>query len=211
VVVALQAAILFFGSGRPGWAAGWAFLAAYVGMIALTRFVVRNPELFAERAQIRKDAKAWDKVLSTLLAVGGLGVVLVAALDVRFGWSEPPFKAAQAAGFVALVLGFGLGTWAMASNRFFSALVRIQTDRGHTVATGGPYRFVRHPGYVGFLVGNVATAVLLGSRWALVPAALTAVLLVARTALEDRTLQDELPGYRAYAARVRYRLLPGVW
>jgi protein-S-isoprenylcysteine O-methyltransferase Ste14 len=99
----------------------------------------------------------------------------------------------------------------MASNRFFSSVVRIQADRGHTVATGGPYRFVRHPGYAGFIAGSFGAALLLGSRWALLPALLSAVLLVVRTVLEDRTLRAELPGYAEYAARVRHRLLPHVW
>jgi protein-S-isoprenylcysteine O-methyltransferase Ste14 len=210
-IVVLQGAILFVGSGRMGWAAGWVYLATYVAMIALTRLVVRDPELFAERARMPKDAKAWDKVLSTAAGLAGLAVVLVAAIEVRFGWSEPLPVPIQAAGFAAFVLGFGFAIWAMASNRYFSAVVRIQVDRGHTVAAGGPYAFVRHPAYVGFLVGNLATALLLGSRWALVPVALTGLLIVARTALEDRTLRNELKGYADYAARVRYRLLPGVW
>jgi protein-S-isoprenylcysteine O-methyltransferase Ste14 len=99
----------------------------------------------------------------------------------------------------------------MASNRFFSSVVRIQTDRGHTVATGGPYRFVRHPGYVGMMVSALGTTILLGSLWAFIPATLLIGLIIFRTALEDRTLQNELEGYKEYAARVRYRLLPGVW
>lgn len=209
--VIVQAAILLLGSGRPGWPRAWVYLTSYVGLIALTRAVVRNPELFAERAQVKKDTKTWDKVISVLFGIFGLGLLVVAALDVRFAWSEPLSTAVAGAGFSIFILGFGLSTWAMASNRFFASFVRIQVDRGHTVATGGPYRFVRHPGYVGFIVGAFATALLLGSRLALVPAALSAAVTVVRTALEDRTLLDELPGYRDYAARVRYRLLPRVW
>jgi protein-S-isoprenylcysteine O-methyltransferase Ste14 len=110
-----------------------------------------------------------------------------------------------------MLLSQGLFTWAMVSNPFFSTMVRIQTDRGQTVATGGPYRWVRHPGYVGYILSAVSTALLLGSLWALVPAVLTGVLLVVRTALEDRTLLEELEGYEEYARQVRYRLVPGVW
>jgi len=109
------------------------------------------------------------------------------------------------------VLGQGLFTWGMVSNKFFSTAVRIQTDRDHTVASGGPYRYVRHPGYVGYITASFATALALGSLWALIPAGLTMCLLVVRTALEDQTLQDELDGYKEYAQQVRYRLLPGVW
>ena len=209
--VAVQAAVLLGGSGRPSWTRAWVYLAGYVGLIALTAAVVRNPELFAERARVRKDAKTWDKLLSVFFGIFGLGLLAVAALDLRFGWSPPMSTAVAAAGLASFVAGFGLSTWAMASNRFFSSVVRIQADRGHTVATGGPYRFVRHPGYIGFIVGAFGTALLLGSRWALVPAALAGALVVVRTVLEDRTLRVELPGYADYAARVRYRLLPRVW
>jgi protein-S-isoprenylcysteine O-methyltransferase Ste14 len=102
-------------------------------------------------------------------------------------------------------------TWSMAANAFFAQTVRIQEDRGHTVATGGPYRYVRHPGYVGGILFQVATPLILGSVWALIPAGLTVCLTIIRTALEDRTLLEELDGYKEYAGRVRYRLLPGVW
>jgi protein-S-isoprenylcysteine O-methyltransferase Ste14 len=102
-------------------------------------------------------------------------------------------------------------TWAMVTNRFFSSIVRIQRDRGHIVCDGGPYRWVRHPGYAGGALAALATPLALGSWWAFVPAVLTILLTAWRTALEDRTLQQELPGYAAYTQRTRYRLLPGVW
>jgi protein-S-isoprenylcysteine O-methyltransferase Ste14 len=209
--ILLQAAILFLGSGRPGWMLAWVYLVSYVGLIATTRLVVRDPELFAERARVGKDTKDWDKVLSTLFSLFGLVMLVVAALDERFGWSPPASIALAALGFVAFLLGFGLSVWAMAANRFFSTFVRIQSDRGHTVATGGPYRFVRHPGYAGFILGGLGTPLLLGSLWALVPAALSCVVILVRTVLEDRTLLEELPGYGDYAARVPRRLVPGVW
>jgi protein-S-isoprenylcysteine O-methyltransferase Ste14 len=211
VYVLVQAAILFLVSGRPGWTNAWVYLGCYVGLIALTALVVRDPELFAERARIRRDVKWWDKVIGVLFGIFGLGLLAVAALEARLAWSPPMPTALALAGLIVFVLGFGLSTWAMAANRFFSSQVRIQIERGHTVATGGPYRFVRHPGYVGFIVGALGSALLLGSRWALLPAALSAALVVVRTALEDRTLRAELPGYPDYAARVQYRLVPRVW
>jgi protein-S-isoprenylcysteine O-methyltransferase Ste14 len=211
VFILLQAAILFFGSGRPGWTAAWVYLVSYVALIALTRVVVHDPELFAERAQMRKGVKGWDKWLSAVFSVLGLGALVVAALDARFAWSPSMSTAPAAVGLALFFLGFGLSVWAMAANRFFSTFVRIQADRGHTVATGGPYRFVRHPGYAGFIVGGLGIPLLLGSLWALVPAALSGAAVSVRTALEDRTLLRELPGYGDYAARVRYRLLPGMW
>ncbi len=109
------------------------------------------------------------------------------------------------------MLGFAIFSWAMASNAFFSTVVRVLADRGHTVCSTGPYRFVRHPGYVGAIAQSFSAPLLLGSLWALIPAGLAALFLIVRTALEDRTLHAELDGYRGYAARVRYRLLPGVW
>jgi protein-S-isoprenylcysteine O-methyltransferase Ste14 len=108
-------------------------------------------------------------------------------------------------------VGYALFLWAMASNAFFAEGVRIQTDRGHTVSTGGPYRYVRHPAYTGAIISLVAAPLLLGSPWALIPAVAAAALYVARTYMEDKTLMEELPGYKEYARQTRYRLLPGVW
>ena len=119
--------------------------------------------------------------------------------------------AVHLAGLVISLLGFGVFLWAMAANAFFAEGVRIQEERGHTVATGGPYRLVRHPGYVGAILSMGATPFLLGSWWALVPAGLGVGGYLLRTALEDRTLQEELPGYREYTHQTRYRLLPGIW
>jgi protein-S-isoprenylcysteine O-methyltransferase Ste14 len=99
----------------------------------------------------------------------------------------------------------------MATNAFLSTRVRIQEDRGHRVVTTGPYRMVRHPMYAATIIGFAGVSLLLGSWWAFVPGAVCTVLFIIRTALEDRTLQAELPGYKDYAARTRYRLLPGVW
>ena len=213
VFILIQAAILFGASGRLNWRAAWAYLGVYVGMIAVNAVVLlpRDPELIAERGQIKEGAKGWDKALSLVYAICGLGVLAVAGLDVRFEWSPQIPTGLQWVGLGILMLGWGLASWAMASNRFFSSVVRIQRDRGHTVVTHGPYQFVRHPGYVGGIISAFATALMLGSWWAFVPAGLLVCVVVVRTALEDRTLQDELEGYEEYAGQVRYRLLPGVW
>jgi protein-S-isoprenylcysteine O-methyltransferase Ste14 len=145
--------------------------------------------------------------------VGVLSLVkyVVAGLDFRFGWSTGIMPALQFAALVVAVGGYALGTWAMAVNAYFSLVVRIQHDRGQKVVSDGPYRWVRHPGYVGTILFELAAPLLLGSWWALVPGVISALLLVVRTALEDRTLQQELDGYKQYAGEVRYRLLPGVW
>ena len=140
-----------------------------------------------------------------------MGSWVVASLDRRFGWTGALPVGVHLAGLAVTLLGYGVFLWALRSNAFFAEGVRIQTERGHRVATQGPYRRVRHPGYAGAILSIVATPLLLGSPWALIPAAIACALYVVRTRLEDATLIDELPGYREYAQQVPYRLLPGIW
>jgi protein-S-isoprenylcysteine O-methyltransferase Ste14 len=206
-------AILFISAGRLDWMAAWACIGVGIGILAINGLVVlpRNPEMIAERGQVKEGAKGWDKLLGVLIGVPTLVALIGAGLDQRFGWSPPLAVAIHLVGLALVALGQGLFSWAMASNKFFSTVVRIQMERGHTVATGGPYRYVRHPGYVGMIITMLATPLALGSLWALIPEGIGALGLLVRTALEDRTLLEELDGYRDYAARVRYRLLPGVW
>ena len=172
-----------------------------------------NPELLAERQKgsLDEGVKSWDKWITMLSGVLMVLSWIIAGLDFRWGWSPPLPLAIHLAGLLFTLLGYGLFMWAMASNAFFSEGVRIQTERGHTVASGGPYAIVRHPGYVGVIVAHLATPFLLGSLWALIPSVLLAALFVLRTSLEDKTLTAELPGYAAYTQETRYRLLPGVW
>ena len=174
----------------------------------------RHPGLTAERQNIEniQNAKAWDKVLAPLMAVSiSFPMVIVAGLDHRYGWS-PEFPLwLIVLGFILISLGYAFAAWALAENRFFSSVVRIQTDRGHVVCDSGPYRFVRHPGYAGNILALFGIVLALGSVWTLIPAAVASIVAVIRTVLEDQTLQEELPGYRDYARRVRYRLIPGIY
>jgi protein-S-isoprenylcysteine O-methyltransferase Ste14 len=216
VFVFVVPGLLFLAAGTVNWPTAWAYLAINIAFTFGSRFVVlrRNPELLAERARYMEGegAKSWDKTLVPLVAQwGSMLMLIVAGLNRRFGWQPAIPVEIQVVALVVLVLGSAFATWAMAVNRFFSAVVRIQKDRGHTVVTAGPYQFVRHPGYAGGIVAQFATPLALGAPWALIPAVLTAGLTVLRTALEDRTLQEELDGYKEYAQRVRYRLLPGIW
>ena len=214
VQFAIILAILFISSGRLDWGMAWAYIGVSVFILAINVLVVlpKNPEMIAERGRVVEGAKRWDKVLGIIISIPTLGELIVAGLDHRFGWSSPLPLWIHLVGLALFGLGQGgLFTWAMASNKFFSTTVRIQMDRGHAVATAGPYQYVRHPGYVGMILSWIGVAPALGSVWALIPAGVAACLLVVRTALEDRTLQQELDGYREYAGRVRYRLLPGVW
>lgn len=207
-------AMLFGIVGRWDWWNGWAMSAIYLLWSAGTAILILpvNPRLLAERARPQAGGKKWDIVMVSLMGIFVLITYLLACFDVRFGWSPPFPLPAQIVGVIVAAFGYDvLLVWSMVANAFFTAIVRIQSERWHAVATGGPYRFVRHPGYVGAILFHLATPFMLNSRWALIPAILTALVFVVRTALEDRTLQEELPGYKEYTEHVRYRLLPGIW
>ncbi len=206
----------FLAAGRLDWWAAWALIAVTLALSAVSRIIParRNPDLLAERARFAEveGVKSWDRVLMPLMAlVIPLLTWVVAGLNVRFGWLPAVSPAVQALGFLLVLAGGILATWAMVENRFFSAVVRIQQERGHEVISSGPYRLVRHPAYAGGLAAGIGTGLALGSVWALIPGALMAALTVVRTALEDRTLRAELPGYEDYTRRTRHRLLPGIW
>ena len=210
----ILAAILFLSSGRLDWWMAWLYLGIFVVGIGInTFFLMRTrPELIAERAARGEDTKGWDKIVGGLYGLfSALLLPLVAGLDMRFDWPPPIPLGIQVIGLLLTIVGFGFASWAMISNAYFAGTVRIQKERGHAVCDTGPYRLVRHPGYSGWMLGLVAMSLMLGSLWALIPAALAIITLIIRTAFEDRTLQTELPGYADYAQHTRYRLLPGIW
>jgi protein-S-isoprenylcysteine O-methyltransferase Ste14 len=211
--VLFVAASLFIPAHRLDWVLGWTLVGRYAVWVTANALILipRCPDLLAERASRRQGAKTWDTVILSVIGLITVAKHVTAGLDVRFGWTGSMPPALQIAALVVAASGYALGTWAMAANAFFSCVVRIQDDRAHTVATGGPYRIVRHPGYAGVIAFELATPIMLGSLWALIAGGLAALLTVVRTALEDRALHEELDGYRDYAARTRYRLLPGVW
>ncbi len=214
VLLPILAALLFIPAGRLDWLMAWILLGVYLaGLFATSLLAARiDPGLARERRKAPEGAKSWDKILINLSNLIFFLVMLpLAGLDRRFGWSLQVHLAVQIIALGVFVLGYALVGWAMASNCFFSAIVRIQDDRGHAVASGGPYRYVRHPGYVGMITMLLVAPLVLGSLWALLPAGLTTLLYVVRTAMEDKTLHEELTGYAEYAQRVHYRLLPGIW
>ncbi len=213
VYVLIMAAILFVSAGRLDWVMGWVYMAVYAGVILVSVLAVPlEMDLAEERTQIKEDVKGWDKIIATVLSIlTPLGLLILAGLDQRFGLSPPIPLAVQIVALVIAALGYLLGTWAAASNRFYARYVRIQKERGHSVATGGPYRYIRHPGYAGVSLFYIATALALSSSWTLVLSGLMVVLMIVRTLLEDKVLQEELQGYKEYTAQVRYRLLPGIW
>ncbi|MCG8352743.1 MAG: isoprenylcysteine carboxylmethyltransferase family protein [Chloroflexales bacterium] len=213
LTIALQAAIVFLAAGRFDWIWAWVFLGVgLLGIAVNSMFLLRyNPAIVSERAR-SEGMRDWDKVVGGLWAIMYfVGVLLVAGLDQRLGWTAPFPLVYHIVGAMALILGGALFSWALISNAYFATIARIQEDRGQTVCTSGPYRFVRHPGYIGAIVQSLGVPLMLGSLWAFIPGGLAALLIIARTALEDRMLQAELGGYKDYTQRVRYRLLPGVW
>lgn len=208
--------ILLVCGGELGWWQAWVHGVLLFGSGIGGRFLAekRHPGILVERATAEKtlNAKPWDKVLSPLMAISlTFPVVIVAGLDHRFGWT-PSFPTwLNILGLVLVALGYAFAAWALVENRFFSSTVHIQTERGHSVCDSGPYRVVRHPGYAGNLLALPGIVMALGSSWTLIPAAAALVIAVIRTSLEDETLHEELPGYRDYARRVRYRLFPGIY
>jgi len=208
--------VLFIAAGRLDWVWGWVYVGIVVFFTLISRIAVirTNPDLIAERARSldREDVKGWDRlILFFLLLIGPLAMMIVAGLDERFGWSPQILLTPRLVALAVMVLGYIVSTWAMAVNRYYSAVVRIQKDRDQTVVTDGPYRFVRHPSYAAGNVASLMIPILLGSLWAFIPCGLGVLLTIIRTALEDKTLLEELDGYAEYAQQVRYRLLPGVW
>lgn len=202
-------------SWRWHWWEAWVYAGVSIGGFVVSRALAarRHPDLLAERARFlqHEDAKTWDKALAPLVGLGGGAIPLVVGLDGLFGWSSPFTTPLKILALVMILAGYSLGTYALIENRFFSGMVRIQTERGHQVVSNGPYRWIRHPGYVGALLTYWFTPLFLDSLWAFIPVAFITIVLIIRTHWEDRTLQNELAGYREYALRVRYRLIPGVW
>jgi protein-S-isoprenylcysteine O-methyltransferase Ste14 len=214
-VVALVAALagyVFVTARRLDWTLGW----IYLGMVAvalavnLACLLQWNSVLIERRMRIGKWAKTWDKVWAVLFTLAVIAIIVVVKIEAQDGASKAPGPA-WLLGLAFFVPGWALITWSMVVNPFFEKTVRIQTDQGHHVIDKGPYAFVRHPGYTGMVGWTLSTPLLLASYWAFIPALLAVATLVMRTALEDRTLKAELPGYGDYADRVRFRLIPGIW
>jgi protein-S-isoprenylcysteine O-methyltransferase Ste14 len=202
-------------SWRWDWWEAWVYAIICILGFALSRVLAarQHPDLLAERARFMRteNAESWDRLLAPLVGLGGALIPLVAGLNALFDGSSTFSLPVKIVSLVIILAGFALGSYALIKNRYFSGMVRIQADRGHQVVSSGPYRWIRHPGYAGALLTYVATPVFLDTPWAFLPVVFLSIVLVIRTELEDRTLQDRLEGYCDYARRVRYRLLPRVW
>jgi protein-S-isoprenylcysteine O-methyltransferase Ste14 len=212
MVVALTAMLLLLG-GRINYLQAWIFgLVNLALIVAVAGLLAGMADTIRERMKPARDAKAWDKVLMAVFFPLTTSVIIVAALDGgRFHWSGPPPLAVYPAAYLVYVASAYLHLWAIGTNDHYTSTVAIRPGEGHRVVDSGPYAYVRHPGYTGIIFMEVCISVVLGSYLALVPAGLVAVLLVARTSLEDKALRRELPGYDEYARRVSWRLLPYIW
>jgi protein-S-isoprenylcysteine O-methyltransferase Ste14 len=204
-----------FVSLRWSWWEAWVY-----GLLSILSFVVsrllvarRHPDLIAERSRYmqHEDAQPWDKRLAPLMGLAGILILLTVGLDELLEWSPSFNMPVKIVALVLMLAGYTLTSYALVENRFFSGMVRLQTDRGQKVVSSGPYHWIRHPGYAGALLVYLVTPLFLDSALAYLPVLLTTGFYVLRTSLEDSFLQEELDGYHEYAKRVRYRLLPGIW
>jgi len=213
VWVVLQPVVLFASAGRTDIPRVWLLLAVSLGCLFVGGLVVVwvSPEIINQRGEKKRGTKWWDKVFLLAYACTAVSLVVVTGLDVgRFNGPGMGGRVA-ALGVVMHVCAAALFAWAMATNPHFEMTVRLQTERGHRVITTGPYRIVRHPGYVAGALLSVSVPLIVGSAYGLIPASVMVLLYLVRTELEDRTLRRELDGYQAYADKVRYRALPFAW
>jgi len=200
-------------AGRITYWQGWVYGAVTVLVVSIQSILFADrTDLVKERLKPGPGTKWWDKVFWALYVPTFLAVVVIASLDAgRFQWTTQLPVFVYIISYIVHISSHFMNLWAMWTNRFFSSAVRIQTDRDQEVVQNGPYRFVRHPGYVGGILMAISSSLVLGSLWGLIPAGVVMILLIIRTYLEDITLQKELPGYADYTKKVRYRLLPGTW
>lgn len=208
--IILIALILLVSAGRIEWIYAWVYIVASVLVIIANAFIF-PPQLISERGRKKENVEKGDRLISGLIIFPWLAIYIVSGLDTRFGWSHELALWIHITGLIIFISGNALVSWAMISNIYFSTAVRIQYDRGHTVSSGGPYRYIRHPGYLGMIIYHLSTPIILGSLWALIPAGATVILFIIRTVFEDTTLKNKLEGYKEYTERIKYRLLQGIW
>jgi protein-S-isoprenylcysteine O-methyltransferase Ste14 len=208
-------ALLFLSAGTLRWPAAWVLQAELGGIgVALGWWLWRHdPALFRERLSVafQPAQKRWDKaVVAAMFILWGSWLVLMGFDAVRFRWSYAPLWV-QTVGALLIALQAYVTYSAFRENSFAAPFVKIQTERGHRVVSTGPYAYVRHPMYAGFLLMLIGVPMLLGSWYGLAAAFVIAAMLAVRAVLEERELASALPDYRGYTARVRYRLIPGIW
>jgi len=205
--------VTFLAAGRLDYWEGWVFNGLNILFVVLTFVLLLDrKDLIKERLKPGKGMKQWDLVYYLVSTPWFFVMFIISVLDGgRFSWDPTVPFFMIILGIFLYCLGQTILLWAKRTNRFFSSVVRIQQDRNQTVCTDGPYRFIRHPGYLGGLIFTFGTPLMLGSYWGLLPAVISLIILIWRTALEDATLRKELPGYLQYSTQVKYRLVPYLW
>jgi protein-S-isoprenylcysteine O-methyltransferase Ste14 len=208
----LMIGLLFFVAGRWDYWQAWVYtILNMIILILMATRLTQSAELVEERLNPKAGMKAWDKFYFAVTTPLYIIALIIGGLDARFGWTTNMPLTVYWASVLLYLLGQAIFLWARYTNNYFSSVVRIQTDRGQTVCKDGPYRYVRHPGYVGGFLFTISVGLMLGSWWASIPQVIAALMIIWRTAREDKTLQAELPGYADFTKETKYRLLPGVW
>jgi len=206
-------AVLFLCAGRINYWQGLVYVA--IGLImSILHYTILKPdrELLEERSKSGQNTKKWDKIILGLSFLASISMYAVAGFDSgRYHLSSDFSMGLYLGGIVLTIAGQLLFLIAQKQNRFFASTVRIQKERNHAVCDTGIYKSVRHPAYLGSILQAAGFPLLLGSAWSFLPAVVLIILFVARTFFEDKTLMDELEGYRQYSAKVRYRLIPFIW
>jgi protein-S-isoprenylcysteine O-methyltransferase Ste14 len=211
-LIGLMFAVLIFSAGRLNYWHGWLYLLLWI-YLCLFNFVIIPSDLLLERAKPRSGDKKWDQIIVYAFYLPLVYIIpFIAALDGgRYLWTSSFPLWINILAFIFIFLGYTLYIFSLWKNQFFSVMVHIQKEKGHYVVDKGPYSLIRHPGYAGYIISFLATGFAMNSLWALIPAGLLAIAFIIRTYLEDCTLKKELPGYKEYASRVRYRLFPLIW
>jgi protein-S-isoprenylcysteine O-methyltransferase Ste14 len=208
----LMIGLLFLVAGRWDYWQAWVYtIINTIVLILMGTLLTKNSELVEERLNPKEGMKGWDKFYFAVTTPLYVIALMVGGLDAGFGWTTNMPLFIYWSSVIVYLIGQGIFLWARYTNNYFSSVVRIQTDRGQTVCKEGPYHYVRHPGYVGGFLFTTTIGLILGSWWASIPQVIAAMMLVWRTAREDKTLQVELPGYAEYATETHFRLLPGIW
>lgn len=205
--------ILFLSAGRINYFQGWLFLITNIISGFLNFWTIRNnEELMNERSRVGENAKSWDKKILGISAMIYLLNVILAGLDSgRFQWSPNFNWSFYTIGIIFSIVGQIIFLTARNQNNYFSSIVRIQTDREHKVCDTGLYKIVRHPGYLGMTISLLSVPFITGSIWSFVTTFIAIILLFIRTYLEDKTLMNELKGYKQYAEKTTNKLIPEIW
>lgn len=209
----IMIALVFVSAGTFDYWQGILYIVLTISVLVASMLLIRkNMDLASERLKPGKGTKSWDKMYWRLATTFFFVTIILACLDVgRFYWSPVLPSFVYIIAICLYILGNAFFLWAKTTNRFFSSVVRIQTDRGHTVCQDGPYKYIRHPGYLGGLLYTIVTPLLLGSLLAMIPVTFTIIFMFVRTSLEDKTLETDLEGYKEYKEKVRYRIIPRIW